>query len=284
MISARQRVATAIAQWETFADELLKLRRAITALSDAHGTPPPAPRGEDAFTKPAFLNDAETLLTGGALRVGELAGRRERVGRAATLAKMWPGMAANNQRAREEIGTLLARPDLSKEQRAKLHDIRDAANRAWYDLWDAQDADDLSRRKTAEALIEVEERLAELRPNLTGRVIDTLTKSMELRDQLAPLDADFGGFFDQPPATHPAETARHYAQLRRRWDGALTVIALVIAIWTGLNALYIGKPFGTVIDYTNALCWGITTKVALDAAASILEKVLGGGSLWSRTT
>jgi len=61
------------------------------------------------------------------------------------------------------------------------------------------------------------------------------------------------------------------------WDGGLLVAAIVLALLTGLGALYFGQPFGTAKDYCTAITWGITTKAALEALIAALDRFLKPG-------
>ena len=56
---------------------------------------------------------------------------------------------------------------------------------------------------------------------------------------------------------------------RLKWQEAkreifLVILGLVVALTTGLTTLYMGKPWGTWLDYLTAFLWGIATKTALD--------------------
>jgi hypothetical protein len=97
----------------------------------------------------------------------------------------------------------------------------------------------------------------------------------------APLAAGVGGLrtlgltsrpaaFIDRPAEHAAED-EHPAKTAM-WGGyAVAVVALVVAVITGLSTLYIGKPFGTTWDYILAITWGLTTQAALAILSSTLN-------------
>jgi hypothetical protein len=55
----------------------------------------------------------------------------------------------------------------------------------------------------------------------------------------------------------------------KRGDGWMTAVAWLVAIVTGLSALYFGKTFGGLSDYLLAGLWGLTTGTAVDALAEV---------------
>ncbi len=55
----------------------------------------------------------------------------------------------------------------------------------------------------------------------------------------------------------------------------VAVAALLVALVTGLNSLYIGKPFGTFWDYVLTVTWGIGTQTVLAGLTAALT-ALGG--------
>ena len=66
------------------------------------------------------------------------------------------------------------------------------------------------------------------------------------------------------------------------WEFGLTLVALAIALLSGLDALYFGHEFGTPRDYLNALLWGFTTRVAVDGFIAVVERLRGGIPAWLR--
>ena len=55
-----------------------------------------------------------------------------------------------------------------------------------------------------------------------------------------------------------------YATRLLRVDFGLAALALVLALYSGLNELYFGKPFGTLGDYFEAITWGILSKALVE--------------------
>lgn len=53
----------------------------------------------------------------------------------------------------------------------------------------------------------------------------------------------------------------------------LSIIALVLAIITGLLFLYVGKVFGTLVDYLGAILWGFGIDNSIKGFAAVLAKI-----------
>jgi hypothetical protein len=60
---------------------------------------------------------------------------------------------------------------------------------------------------------------------------------------------------------------------RRAQSFLLLVLALAVAIASGLNSVYVGKAFGTWWDYINLFIWGLTTKLVFDLVVGSLDSL-----------
>jgi hypothetical protein len=63
----------------------------------------------------------------------------------------------------------------------------------------------------------------------------------------------------------------------KRYDLALSLIALVLASLTGLLFLYVGKNFGTLSDYLLAFFWGLGIDSSVRGFASVMGRMTAGG-------
>lgn len=73
----------------------------------------------------------------------------------------------------------------------------------------------------------------------------------------------------------PADDAQRAALLLRAigiWDQASVLFALIIALITGLNTSYWGKPFGTFQDYAILFLWAAGTKIGVDIVTAVTDK------------
>lgn len=71
----------------------------------------------------------------------------------------------------------------------------------------------------------------------------------------------------------PAEVSGAASARRRRQqvELALTAASLVIAMLTGLLALYVDKPFGSLRDYITAFLWGVGVDLSLRGFAAVRD-------------
>jgi hypothetical protein len=57
-------------------------------------------------------------------------------------------------------------------------------------------------------------------------------------------------------------------------DKVILAVSLVVATVTGLEALYVGKSFGTWPDYLTALLWGFGTKIGVEALTTAFGRIV----------
>ena len=51
-------------------------------------------------------------------------------------------------------------------------------------------------------------------------------------------------------------------------------LALIGALYTGLNTLYFPKAFGTALDYAGAFAWGLGTKATLEVIYAAINRMV----------
>lgn len=59
----------------------------------------------------------------------------------------------------------------------------------------------------------------------------------------------------------------------RGTDRWLLAVAAVLAIWGGIAAWYVGKPWGTELDLITAFLWGLAAGVLAGPLADAVERV-----------
>jgi hypothetical protein len=59
-------------------------------------------------------------------------------------------------------------------------------------------------------------------------------------------------------------------------DAVWLLVSLVVAAWTGLAALYLGKPWGTWTDFIAMFAWAFGTTAVLTPLLSSLERLNAG--------
>lgn len=59
----------------------------------------------------------------------------------------------------------------------------------------------------------------------------------------------------------------------KRQDRLALLVTLALAILTGLNMEYFGKPFGSLADYSRVLAWALSASIAVDVGSLALDRV-----------
>ena len=58
-------------------------------------------------------------------------------------------------------------------------------------------------------------------------------------------------------------------------EWVLTALAVLVATLTGVLALYVDKPFGTLTDYVCAIIWGLGIKKSVHGFGSVYSAING---------
>ena len=267
--------------WQPFGEELEALDEAVGHVESGRQ------RGRLPMLMRAMLQG--TVLAS----LDRYAKLRERIRDGQTLLKSWNTLWDVLQEYRSWYHTLL-QLDMSPEDKARLRTAKQKLDGAQNELTRIENAEQLKRFKVEEDLLAVEEVLSELTPP-TAEVAGVSSRSMDaMRAAIAQQDASRATLGAVWEASTPTETSKGepvqwgrvdwaaFAQrLRRRRfknDLAVAAIALVTSLVAGLNALYVGKDFGTTYDYVNAVLWGLGTEGVLVVLFAAIARITGGPS------
>lgn len=263
-----------VAAWESFADDLATLHRAVAAADAALEVhPPPAhQRGTAPWPKePALFSAAQRLLVGAPLAVADVKKRREDV---RAYAQALPTWLEWDTRKNEYVHliSLLTR-HATDPQKTELAALTESLRAVSAELWTATSPAALQHAGVASALDDADARLAKLRVVLPT---DTRIAALSRLDLLGAGNrlwkTDMSLTADDLAGATTASTAA--TEVRRlRWlvvEGDLTVfvLAILIAVTAGLNVIYFGKAFGRGQDYLNAFVIGFGTRAGLDLLSS----------------
>ncbi len=263
----------AIAAWSTFADELSALKSALGTQSDV-GVPPP---GSTSKT-PTLLETYGKFLIGKKLTLDGFSATRKDVLQAPTSAQLWFALKSRIDKDASWVMSLQEHTDaMTDDQRNRLKTAGENLQVVAAEVWDADSTDklgaltseggDVSLGEQALRTLAVEIGIQTSGPDDTTPMMSALMAHGALSllsDALTP-----------PPAVtavplDDAARERFYAGAIRSWDGFLTVLAFIVAVLTGLNQYYFGKPFGTLKDYVGILVWALGTKVTVDIVSASL--------------
>ena len=163
----------------------------------------------------------------------------------------------------------------------KIADVNQAMTtaRAWRAAWD-RSAHLARASSNAVALTSIQSAQLQL---WLGSDATTLAAVKQLLDAAVAAIVAAGGaqaarresVVPPEPLTAPAldVTATPEARQVQRQDRLAFVIALVLAVLTGLNAEYFGKPFGSLADYSRVLAWALSASIAVDIGSLALDRV-----------
>jgi hypothetical protein len=258
--------------WGGFAGELQALRNLLDARKDV-GAPPPGIEG----VTPALLSDYKGLLQGTTLNLTQFEARRKKLVAALVAIPVWFEIKDRISIDRNLIQKITSNQNLSDGQKTLLGQAQDQIATAWDKLWRASGIEDLASLKAPDGSLEgAHQTLIQLLSQIKAAPLPAGSLASVMDDWFGGEAAGDSGSYQamKEMLRAPADDAARqefYAATRQRWDRALTVIAFVIALLTGLHTNYFGQPFGTLKDYIGLFLWGVGTKVVVDTASATLQ-------------
>jgi hypothetical protein len=247
--------------------------RAIVELGPIDGVQPDADSNE-----PAFVTCASAWLDGEPLPAEQLRARLAGVVAATALAEEWRSLRDKVVKDWERVEQLKAADaDLGDGQRKQRDEAATELADAWNAMWAEPNPSAVVTPERRDVLNRASARIA----TLTAVLEADRAAAGALADRIAVAVPDTAGDTIRPnayaaatAASHlptppdPAERARAVREVIKRNDRIVKGVAVVVAVTSGLTALYFGKPFGTLTDYFSALLWGFTATTAIDALAT----------------
>jgi hypothetical protein len=265
-------LSAAVSIWSGLANVLRSLEVALDQLRA--GVQRLKVHPASASKVPAFLPVARALLEPDAdILLANVATLNENAAANTALTKAWLSAADDLSGMTEELEGLMLPEKPSQDQTTKYTAAETALERAWRELLAVGSKADLdgvtgighSMGQARNALDEIKQLLRQaktLPPQVGG-----IYFSGALRD-----DLEKGGEGGEVRLSD----GRKVELLRRAikaGDTGAVLFSTFLALLTGLNTLYFGKPFGTVQDYVSVFLWAAATKATLDIIAGILDKL-----------
>ena len=265
----------AIGSWPDFGESLAKLSDILDdARKSVHGSDM-EPSVTDPLP-PTFLSDATKLLAGKPLQLADVATVNQEVLAAGALVESWLPVrkraAALTHKFRE-----LSQSAGAAGQQTQLQNAQNLLIQIWIALQNVQTAADLQALLASTGqFVQVESQLDQIQivmgaPAAAAQIVSLTAARF---DTEAAETAPHSWFLSHADRHSQAADDRRADLLRRRIasaDIATTVFAFVLALITGLNTMYFGKPFGTVADYAGLFIWAAGTKVTLDIVLAIAD-------------
>lgn len=225
--------------------------------------------------QPAFINEARhTYVDQLELRVQGFGDTLEAIRRCIAMTESWPKFVDEMRRRQALVRTIGSfESEMNDADLKTLQEARQLVELVRWQLWHATDPEDLRKRGYAERWNDLD--LA------VGRLSGWISR-VPPREFEVPREAAFALF--QPAVSAwrvlgvrpPTELERAIVSagvLRAREAAGYTLVSFVVLaalLFAGLQALYVGRPFGTPIDYLAALFWGSSAKIGFDVGSSAL--------------
>jgi hypothetical protein len=281
-VSALQQLQAEIAQWPEAALAASSLDEAISS-SQAMIEPSATVPAEGYAGIPLILKNAQQSLLGKSIACTDIPQMLKSLLDSAALVGNWQeahGNAIAGSKNYKALVGELATP--TPAQQSLLDDIRDKLIAVWTHLWRGVSSDDFSTGSGSDLDAAIQD-------------IEKLKPSQPIKSAFAPPQGTLTGV--TPAAAHydtisqvglgayslnlPSNDTQRAEILRRtiaRSDAASVILASVIAVLTGLNSYYWGKPFGSLQDYAGLLLWAAGTKVGVDIIAVVTDKFISATS------
>ncbi|MBB5056419.1 hypothetical protein HDF16_001104 [Granulicella aggregans] len=282
VVTALQTLQQQIAQWPELASAAVSLDKAVnTALAniDPSATIPvhQYPRN------PAFLSDVQKFLMGIPIAGAGIAPLTKEILDAASLVRTWDEANQSAVAVSKAYGSIVSAGGANAGQ-AQLDAIRDSLIAVWTHLWQGKVAGDFATGPGTDldSALQGITRLKSDRKMIASLGPPMVASATSALDHLSELQS----FPSASYSEHlPADDTQRAAMLVRAiglWDQASVILALIIALITGLNTNYWSKPFGTFQDYAVLFLWAAGTKIGVDIVTAVTDKLVSAASLAPR--
>jgi len=274
-----ERLQTQIAQWPELASAAVSLDEAVnTALSDIE---PSATVPKSQYSgNPVILKDVQKHLMGQPIPGAEIASLTKDLLDASSLVRTWDEANQNAIAVSKDYASIASPGSSIATQQAQLDAIKDSLIAVWTHLWQGTSAGDFATGPGTDldSAIQAITRIKSNRQVIAAFGPPMVASSTPALDHLST----FGQVASATYSIHlPADDTQRSAMLVRAiglWDKASVILALIIALITGLNTNYWGKPFGTFQDYAVLFLWAAGTKIGVDIITAVTDKFVSAAA------
>jgi hypothetical protein len=275
-----------VGDWETFADELTRLDTVVKKLQeDLKETPPLFSENE---TSPRIIISATKLMNPEVdLTIIEFRAVHKQILEAIEFANLW--LELNKEIKKYLKLTQKLSPILSTEEQKTLLAAGKLLVKAWEILWAAQDLSKLKSRNVQADLENAENTLLQLayytlysKPALpkpdAAAAVEGIFKGPKIDlNSFSPSGAFTTLTNLVQPSVKDEKRGKFYGKIINKLDSVLFILAMLLAVYSGMEMLYFGEQFGTVEHYLSALTWGLVAKATLDLISASIGGLLASG-------
>jgi hypothetical protein len=267
-----RRVEAGIADWDKLGPELRSFAEKLSAgLQGIDNSLTIGLVGKTGV--PQIFIEGQKLLGGRPLVAEQVTSLRKEISDNSLTLKLWLELNKRTADATSSLFGLESHVSGRAEQIAQLRTARQELITVWKHLWEAVTLDSLRDiASSGGSLDQAEINLLNCRD--ANRETEQFVNERALKNFAVRPQAEFYTRLSEsgPSAASDTRTIELLDKAIRLGDVGTTALALVIALLTGLNAYYFGKPFGTIEDYCGLFLWAAGTKVGLDIVTSVLDK------------
>jgi hypothetical protein len=264
---------------EAVSDHAEGLEGALRKLESERPADLPARKGSDLETEePALAPEARKALAGEAVAADELQKRLDAIDARGEEVRTL-------QRLEERLSDLwIDRRELDQLEDSLLTPLDAELDSIRHRLWSAEESEDLESaaealQGTAKKVADLWHRLSPTRPvplriEILGMRARGVAAGSEVAEALAEVEAGAGAAPPIPPPPPPGlsaeEATRQIAKARaNQW--IVLLMGALVALASGLAALYVGKAWGSCWDYLAALIWGMLAQATVLALATSID-------------
>lgn len=278
----------AVDAWPTLGPRLTGLNMALSSAATAlsKSSSPPVHGGMRRM-EPRIMAWGRALVASRTVPVDDAVELARRLDEAAAALELLVLLNQAAETARQWIAALRAVPLTDAQELAKLTEAERTLSEAWWELWDSADPAVLTARQTQADLTQVEKLLSQLNFRLASqaradKMAFELTAAFENGGSPAAagtpqdIDAKSSRLARLWAALGKRFQVRRWRRLIAVWDVIFLLLAIVLAILTGLKQLYFDGAFwGTAGDYVTAILWGFGVKVVVDLTIASVTSFFG---------
>jgi hypothetical protein len=269
IVATLDALSAVIKQWNLFGTRKLSPLNGLLDSIDL--TSIARPDDPSIKTEPAVFTDAKALLVPRQIALNDLSDFSKRLDDA--RAKVTPWVELNSLAAKlwNSLDRIIKAPNFSEQDDLTQDEIKENSRKvlvAWHHLWEDKD---YNPETEAQTLREVKDALLgySKEPSAAIEHLMTIGELTTISD--VDRDTDVG-LVPTDETESPATRIKQIQIWRFEWDFFYVLMALGIAVFTGLKELYFDQSFGTLRDYLTAFFWGIGAKALLDAVTNVITR------------
>jgi hypothetical protein len=275
VVTALQELQSQIGQWPDLgaaaASLDVTLQEAESSIESSATVPSSGYSGS-----PVLLKAVQGLLMGKPIPCADIATFIKNLLDGIAVVRTWQEANEDAIVVSRDYADLVSSGSVSKVQEPKLDEIRNRLISVWTHLWRSTNASDFDSGSGSDldAAVQGIEQMKATHANISAFAPSTypLVKVSPASDHLSNVTSISAEEYAQHLPADDSQRAELLERTIDRWDKLSVLLAFLIAVITGLNSNYWGKPFGTFQDYAVLFLWAAGTKVGVDIIAAVTDK------------